>query len=237
MFCCGSSENYFGVSKDRPDLLSALNKAQEQILEDDPLYNEEVKSRYVDPVNLVAMSLNAEEKSWIVTHKRRIKVGYLKGFPPLCYKDSDGEFKGVAADTYAAIEKQYKNTGISFEPVMYADYHTMFKDLNQGKIEVAWPAYDDFWFAEQNHFAVTNRVVETNMMLVYDGDYTDETVKKIGVINTGSLPMIYGKIYYPNSKITEFDSYEEAVDAILKKEVSSVLYVSTTCNVDVAEND
>ena len=43
----GSSDYYFAINKDRPDLLEDLNAAMSRIMDENPYYNQDMKKKYI----------------------------------------------------------------------------------------------------------------------------------------------------------------------------------------------
>lgn len=53
----GSSDYYFAVNKQRPDLLSELNSALSAVQDEDPLYNQKITEEYVNLLKMTAMDI------------------------------------------------------------------------------------------------------------------------------------------------------------------------------------
>ena len=64
----GSSDFFFGVNRQRPDLLEELNSAMREIQVSDPYYNEVTYSKYISASSLSNTYLSQKEREWLKEH-------------------------------------------------------------------------------------------------------------------------------------------------------------------------
>lgn len=95
----GSSDFYFAVNRDRPDLLSELNVAMSRIRDENRYYNQDMYEKYNRTSN-ANLSLTAREADWLETHGP-IRVGYQDNYMAFCDEDENGELSGTLKDYLA----------------------------------------------------------------------------------------------------------------------------------------
>ena len=114
----GSSDFYFTVNKDRPDLLNELNKAMSRIQDEDPYFNQRIMDDYVNLTKTNAFLVPSQEK-WLNSHGA-ICVGYVEDYLPFCALDkSTGELTGALRDFIANATNGLKNAVIQFKTVPF----------------------------------------------------------------------------------------------------------------------
>ena len=91
----GSSDFFFGVNRNRPDLLQQLNSALREIQVSDPYYNEVTYSKYISASSLSNTYLSVKEREWLKEHDYSITMGYLDNNLPYCDADENGEIKNL----------------------------------------------------------------------------------------------------------------------------------------------
>ena len=64
MFKVGSSDFYFAVNKDRPDLLEELNAAMTRIQAENRYYIQQLSQKYIITTG-ANVFLSADEKNWL----------------------------------------------------------------------------------------------------------------------------------------------------------------------------
>ncbi|EXJ13478.1 transporter substrate-binding domain-containing protein [Imhoffiella purpurea] len=109
----GRSELRLAVRKDWPTLTAVLNKALSSVT---PEEHREIQRRWLgggrgdeEP----RPPLTDEERAWLKRHAR-IRIGIDADYAPYSFRDSDGEYQGVAPDFIRAIGRRL---GIEMDPV------------------------------------------------------------------------------------------------------------------------
>ena len=83
VFKVGSSDFFFAVNKNRPDLLDELNSAMSRIQAENRYYTQQLSQEYITTTGANRF-LNAEEKNWLDRREGVIRVGYLDNFLAFC---------------------------------------------------------------------------------------------------------------------------------------------------------
>ena len=89
----GSSDFFFAVSKNRPDLLTELDVALNRIQDENRYYNQRMFEKYIRRAGANAF-LSAEEVQWLSEHET-IRVGYQDNYLAFCAADRDLFFHPV----------------------------------------------------------------------------------------------------------------------------------------------
>jgi ABC-type amino acid transport substrate-binding protein len=114
----GSSDYYFAVSKNRPDLLDELNAAMSRIQDENRYYNQQLFEKYIRRVGANAF-LTEEEVDWLAEHGA-IRMGYQDNYLAFCAQDKNtGELTGVMKDYLAYAADCMANAHLDFEAVCY----------------------------------------------------------------------------------------------------------------------
>ena len=124
----------FAIRKDWPELVSILNKGLRQISTEERL---RIKRRYVEDIQGIvnadpAIAMTDAEKSWLKGHPV-LKVGIDRDFPPYESVDKNGNYKGLAADYIALVEKRL---GIKLEVIKDKSWAEVMEMAKQGKVDM-----------------------------------------------------------------------------------------------------
>ncbi len=218
----GDSPFYFGVNKNRPDLLEDLNKSLSKIQERNRFYNNEVYQKYITGSSQITESLSNEEKEWIANHDE-IVVGYLKDYLPYSFVDSKtGDMEGIAPAVLSYISKKYD---VKFKYKEYSLYSDMKDALNSKEIDVMMPVLGDYWAAEEQGFCLTSAISSGTMSMLYLDDKlsTSEIIDKIAINIESPFQKYYAKIYYPEAEILEYNTNDECLAALKSGKVNSII--------------
>ena len=162
----GSSDYYFAVNKERPDILTQLNAALTAIQDEDPFYNERIYNEYVMTTGANAY-LSSDQELWINNHGE-IKIGYLDDFMPFCGTDgSTKELTGALKNYLTHASTCLKNANIRFKPVAYHTSTELLSAIKQGEIDCAFPTNISASYCENNGFSMTNSaIMQTEMSVI-----------------------------------------------------------------------
>ena len=106
----GSSDFYFAVSKDRPDLQVELDAAMNRIQDENKYFNQQLHEEYLSNSN-TDRYLSDKEKEWLLEHGT-IRVGYQDNYLAFCAKDpKTGELTGALKDYLAYAATSLENAG------------------------------------------------------------------------------------------------------------------------------
>lgn len=215
----GSSDFYFVVNKDRPDILEELNEAQDEIMTSMPNYTSRLSDKYFARNN-VARELSEKETLWM-NERQSLKVGYLKGYMPFSDLDEEsGELTGILTE-FLGYFSDFMD--VRFTEVAYEDYNLMIQGLEKGDIDVVFPTYGDIWYAESQNYTQTASVASTPISVVYKGDYSEQIYKRIAVSEGSPLQAIYLSTNYPEAEQVLYPDWKACMQAIESGEVGCML--------------
>lgn len=206
----GNTPFYYGVSKQRPDLLIDLNEAMLQIHRADWYYNERVYLKYYSQSSVASTYLLPQEQKWLDAHPV-IKVGYLENMYPYCRKDKDGNLQGVLSEF---IRHMKSNFGMNIEPVSYKTRVEMSKALETGEIDVMFPTLSGFWLAENDQRMLTESFTTSSMLMLFNDSYSGTPTKRIAVDRSYFFYEIFVKENYPNAEIVRCRNLTECLQAV-----------------------
>ena len=135
----GSSDFYFAVNKERPDLLTDLEGGMNRIQEENRHYNHEMVEKHLISAGANAF-LTAGEKSWLEEHGT-IRVGYQDNYLAFCAADPEtGELTGALKDYLDSAANCVINAHISFEAKAYPTAAAALEALKHGEVDCVFPA-------------------------------------------------------------------------------------------------
>jgi len=232
VFKIGSSDYYFAVSKTRPDLLEALNRAQEQILSDSPYYVSSLQKKYFD-TSVVRESLTDSETAWLAQHPA-LQLGYLNSCLPYCGTDAQtGEPAGMLAEILPDLESF---TGCEIRAVGYDTLPQLHEALAGGKIDAAFPASGDIWIAENQDYIQSRSLASDRIAVVYKGEFKDSVYARIAVSDESPLQPLFLSVKYPEAETVECADLKSCLDAVSKGAAGSFLVSSNVLYRYLAES-
>lgn len=213
LYPIGSNEYYLCVSAGRPDLLESLNRAQEQLMVEEPNYINSLRVKYYS-ASISSRALSKVEKTWLRGHSS-MKIGYLKNYLPFSDTDKDGNVTGLVVELFPKIMQEFGIENIALVYRGYDNYDDMIADLDIGSIDVAFPVGGELFFAEESGIIQSNPVIYTVPELVYRGEYKDNTTEHFAVNENNRMQYYYVKTYFPNAQITYYPTIEACLEAVL----------------------
>ena len=161
----GASDFYFAVSKSRPELLAELNKAMNRIQDENPLYHQQLYSKYLR-ISGLNHYLNAEENEWIANHGP-IRVGYQDNYLAFCARDPEsGELTGALKDYLGVASDCLENAHLDFEPVCFPTSADAMNALKNGDVDCVFPANLTDYDGEIRGVYITPALMRTDMSAV-----------------------------------------------------------------------
>ncbi len=158
----GSSDYYFVVSKNRPDLLTELDAALGSIQDENRYYNMQMFKKYLS-VTAANPYLSTCEKAWLVRHGP-IRVGYQDNYLAFCAKDNTtGELVGALKDYLDYASANVRNAYLKFEPVGYPTAAAAMEALQKGEVDCMFPANLTAYDGEMLDVVMTPALMRTGM--------------------------------------------------------------------------
>ncbi len=161
----GSSEYYFVVSKNRPDLLDELNGALSRIQDENRYYNQQLFEKYIKRAGANAF-LTAAEVDWL-SGLGALRVGYQDNYLAFCAADkTTGELTGVMKDYLAYASDCMANAHLDFEPVAFPSAADALKAMKNGEVDCVFPANFSSYDAETEGVVLTPPLAETEIYAI-----------------------------------------------------------------------
>lgn len=210
MFYVGSSDYYFAVPKSRPDLMNDINSAMAAINRTNPRYNDEVKSNY-SAQNSGSASLTNSERSWLKANNDTLTLGYLNNNLPFCNQDANGEMEGSLASLVTTLHDTF---GITVHTLAFSSNQQMTEALSKGNIDIALPAFRDYWLAEQMGTVQSISMGTISLTAIHATSDLNKDLRNIcctgfSIVNRSEL-----KTMFPNANVTEYPSADDMLSAL-----------------------
>ncbi len=195
-----ASEIYIAVSSTRSDLLSLINTAQSNIIQDDQSFLTDLANRYYSDTPSRRM-LSSVEKSWI-SQNETIDIGYYDYYP-FINDSTKGDVQGSFVNILNQIFQIY-GLELNFNFYKYSSYSSMIADLKNGVLDMVVPSYGSIYKAENEGILVTNTVVTSTIKLIYtnssyknilDDDLSNYTV---AIVSDSPLHLNFANEYLPD---------------------------------------
>ncbi|MGM9570701.1 MAG: response regulator [bacterium] len=219
----GSSDFYFAVNKNRPDLKAELDMAMHFLLTANRYYNEDMYHRYLNTNS--SKNMPAEDMKWLKAHKK-IRIGYLDNYLGYCDKDeATGELTGALTEFVRSAAGSFYNAKLTFEAIAFPSVHKMLEALADGKVDCIFPIYNDKYYAEQMGLHVTKNVAGTSMLaLVRDNGFNENNANTVAIPNSNTNYRLYIKNHYPSWTVLEMDSEQSCIDAVRAGKVDCTVF-------------
>ena len=161
----GSSDFYFAVSKQRPELLPELENALARIQEEDRYYSQMLVEKHLVTAGANAF-LTADEKEWLESHGP-IRIGYQDNYLAFCATDPEtGELTGALKDYLDSAADCVMNAHITFETKGYPTAAAALEALQRGELDCVFPANLSAGDAEEMGLFMTPCLMRTDMFAV-----------------------------------------------------------------------
>lgn len=208
----GGSDIYFAISKSRPDLKAELDEAMRRIRQDKPFYAEYLYKTYM-PTPAVPV-LSKDEQAWLAQHGK-IRIGCLKGERAFFSYEEDGSYKGVIADYILYASSCFAEQRLDFAVQGFDTQGEMIQALKDGKIDMIFHFNENYYFAEQNGFVLSNRIMSLAIPIVTaQKQFNENAANILAVAKDNYLIKAYAAHNYPQWKLVEYASREEVEQAV-----------------------
>lgn len=184
----GSSDFFFAVNKNRPDLLEELNAAMNSIQNEDPYYNQRMYERHMQSFGTNAF-LTTSEQSWLAKHGV-IRVGYQDNYLAFCAMDPEtGALTGALKDYLSFASDCMANAHIVFEPVAYPTAAAALDAMRRGEVDCMFPANLSSYDGEVMDIVMTPSLMRTDIYAVVrkaDQDFFANKEHIVVAVNEGN---------------------------------------------------
>ncbi len=233
LYAFGSADYYLCVSKQRPDLLAALNEAQTQLAAGEPGFLNSLKARYYS-VSVTARAFSSSEKEWLHAHDA-LTIGYLENYLPYSDTDKQGQVNGLVRDIVPGI---LNSLGISDMAVTYQGYESyddMIRDLGLGSIDAAFPVGGGLYYSEESGLYQSSAVASASTQIVSRESYSEDTCTHFAVNENNRMQYYYIQTNFPDARITFYPSIDDCLHAVLSGEAACTTLNGLRAN-DILKN-
>ena len=216
----GSSDFYFAVSRERPDLLTELDTAMNRIQEENRLYHENLSAKYLKNAE-TSRYLNTEEKEWLEAHGP-IRVGYQDNYLAFCAKDpKTGELTGALKDYLEIASKTLGNAQIQFEAICYPTAAAAIEAMKRGEVDCMFPANLTDADGEAQGVVMTSTIMRTEMDAVVreedKKDFLRKSKVRVGVNYGNPNYEMFLLDHFPEWTPVYYENSAACLDAIAAK--------------------
>ncbi len=177
----GSSDFFFAVNKERPDLLVELNAAMNRIQDENKYYNQQLHEKYLGNAD-TDRYLSPREKNWLNDHGT-IRVGYQDGYLAFCASDpATGELTGALKDCLAYASTALEAVHLDFEAISYPTASAAIEAMKNGEVDCMFPANLTDNDSEALDVVMTPPLMRTEMDAVVRASEQKEFVRKQDVV-------------------------------------------------------
>ncbi|MBR3019477.1 MAG: diguanylate cyclase [Clostridia bacterium] len=190
LFKVGSSDFYFAVNQDRPDLLEELNAAMNRIQAENRYFTQQLSQKYIITTGANRF-LSAEEKNWLDQRDGVIRVGYQDNFLAFCAADKEtGKLTGALKDYLEDAAVCFSNAEIRYEAIAYPTSTAAMDALKNREVDCMFPANLSTSDGETRGFVLTPPVMSTDIYALVrkaDSD-TFQTKEQVTAAQAGTDP-------------------------------------------------
>ena len=222
----GSSNFFFAVSKNRPDLLTELDAALSAIQDENRYYTQQLFDKYVRRAGANAF-LTSHEKAFLAEHGR-IRVGYQDNYLAFCASDDEtGELTGVLRDYLDYAADCMANAHLTFEAIAYPTVSDALDALKAGEIDCVFPANFSAFDNEQLGVFTTPALTQTEVFAIVSSSNTNVLTAKqplVIAVNEGNINYErFLESRFPNAQTVFFPTTTGCLHAVAEGKADCVL--------------
>ena len=193
-----------------------------QLEQDSPFFKADLYKKYftLDYIQI----LTGKEKVWVEEHGG-IQIGFLNNDPAIFSMDKEtGKLTGMLAEYISYAKDCLGNQTLEFNIQAYDNYDEMIQALQNREIDVAFYAGRNPDFAEKNGYALTNTAWTYSLMAVTDEkNFDEDKVYTVAVPKEKEALKQYIAFSYPQWKIVDYDSLDDAADMVIQEKADCFL--------------
>lgn len=124
-----------------------------------------------------------------------------------------------------------ENFDIEVKTIGFSNREQLRQALKGGEIDVLGPVFSDFYLAERNNHVLTNAIMSTTPLVIYNGSDAESSLNVIAATDIN----IYGRevieVLFPDSEIYLCETQDECLEAVASGKAGSTLIASSQLNV------
>lgn len=195
---------YFGVNKDRTDIVEKLNIGIERIRETNPYYTKELYEKYFENRSRKNILKFSDSELEYMKREKPLKVIFTSSRAPMQYLENR-EYKGIMVDFLNYVSEK---TGLQFEFTVAESQEKMEHALQNGEADLLAGTIFDYDIADRFDVALTHPILDSPTMMVINNQVDLSHLEG----KTAAVPMGYR--YTENSRITYYDTVEQCIQAV-----------------------
>ena len=209
----GSSDIYFVISKNRPDLKEALDNAMRRIAHDEPFYQDNLYQRYLSAQSVEILS-NAEQ-DWLQQHGA-IRIGFLNNDTGVSTFDAKtGNVSGILTDYVVYATNCLGDNALHFDLHGFNSQPEQLQALQNGEIDLIFHTSQNPSAAEENGLALSNTVWSFSLAALTTKDHFNELEPNTVAVPANNFSLKRYLAYnYPKWTILEYPSANDAIKAM-----------------------
>jgi signal transduction histidine kinase/ActR/RegA family two-component response regulator len=211
---------YFMVNNKEKDLADELDEALNAIDMNDPMFRPRMFNKYFG--QLFKDTLTAEEKKYVAAHGT-VKVGVPDDRRPMFYRDrKTGKLTGIGIEIMNTVGKY---TGLKFQYISAGSMTNEAEALADSKYDIIMPVPGSMTSNANGPLWVSPPLIQANGAIVTlpGRGIKDITRMKIGITKGVAGMLAQYRRSYPEMKMTEYDSWAEAIKGLRRGEVEGLL--------------
>ena len=222
----GSSDFYFVVSKDRPDLLAELNDALSRIQDEDKYYSDKLAEQYLRDSGSNRY-LTAAENEWLTNHGT-IRVGFQDNYLAFCAADpKTGELTGALKDYLEFASGTLANAAPEFEAVVFPTASDAMTALQNGEIDCMFPSNLTAYDGEEAGVVMSPPLMRTEMDAVVRSDekqgFLHNTQILVGVNRGNPNYEMFLMDHFPTWTPVYYNDTPACLNAVAEKKADCVI--------------
>ena len=222
----GSSDFFFAVNKNHPEILAELNTAMSRIQSENPYFYQQLYSKYISASG-AGLYLTPEEKEWLDDHKK-IRVGYQDNYLSFCARDpKTGGLTGALKEYLEMASDCLMNVHIDFEAYAYPTAAEALEAIKNGEIDCMFPANLTDYDGETQGFFMTPPLMRTDMSAVVSEAKYKDFLKKENItvaVNVGNPNYdLFLQEHFPDWRAIYFKNTPECLKAISEGKADCLL--------------
>lgn len=222
----GSSDFFFAVNKNRPDLLTELDAAMSRLQDENRYYSQKLYEKYFKKTQADPF-LSSDELAWLSRHGT-IRVGYQDDYLAFCAKDeTTGELIGALKDCLDYASTGMGNAHLDFEAIAYPTAAAALEALNNGEVDCMFPVNLTDYDGEVMGVSITPPLMRTEMDAVVRAADQKEFIRKQPVtvaVNQGNTNYeMFLLDNYPGWQVKYFPDTPAGLEGVAAGEADCVI--------------
>ena len=222
----GSSPIFFAVCNQRPDLKRELDAAMNHIQEENRYYNQQLFEKYAR-TGRTSSFLTYTEKNWLRRHGM-IRVGYRADYNPYCALNKEtGKLTGALQDYLELASSCAKNAKIYFKSVAYPTIEEALAALRREEVDCVFPVSMTAYEGERTGIMMTDPPMSSKMLVVVrtadQKKFSLQGNVNVAVVNGNHYHTVFLKKFYPDWRVTFFNSTDDCLKAVAEKKTDCYL--------------